>query len=473
LNGERATGFHRLPSRLGILVACAALLLVVGMTVRASHGASRVGGVSDGTGVRSSPIKHVVILYQENHSFDNVLGRFCVSPPDGHQPCDGATSGLTHSGKRIPLRRQPDLVPSVGHQRSATIRAIDQGRMDGFDFVPSCSQALRYRCYTQSFRSQIPNLWALAGHFVVADRIFEDSPTPSWASHIVLVASTLDGFVGENPISATRFTTSAPNWGCDSRKDALWSNGHRTIEVPSCIPDQEGRGPYRASPVQYVPTIFDRLQAAGLTWKIYGGLGRRNGGPGWAWTICPTFYECLGSPQRRNLIDDTDILKAARSGTLPSLSIVTPRGGYSQHNGDLMTRGDNWIGAVVSALERSPEWRSTAIFLTYDDCGCFYDHVAPPWPRLGVRLPFVIVSPYARAGFTDPGVGSLASILAYVEHTFALAPLSENDAHAYDFSNSFDYSQRPLPGVPMKWTHIRAADRAYAAAHPPRRTDPT
>ena len=152
---------------------------------------------------------------------------------------------------------------------------------------------------------------------------------------------------------------------------------------------------------------------------------------------------------------------------------MTPTGGVSQHNGDLMTPGDNWIGKVVSAIEKGPEWRSTAIFITYDDCGCFYDHVARPWPRLGVRLPFVIVSPYARAGFTDPSVGSIDSILAYVEHTFGVAPLTRNDAHAYDFWKSFDYTQAPLPGVPMVRTIVQKAVREYAAAHPPNPNDPT
>ncbi len=420
-----------------------------------------------------SPIKHVVIVFQENHSFDNVLGRFCVSPPDGHQPCDGATSGLTHDGKRIPLRPQPDITPEIGHRQRWAVVAMDHGKMDGFNLITGCSSRKRYPCYTQSFQSQIPNLWDLAGHFVVADHIFEDYPTPSWASHMLLVSSTMDGFVGENPTISQFTSRRGPNWGCDSYRDALWWSGRKAINVPSCIPDRSGRGPYRASPVRYVPTIFDRLQASGLTWKIYGGKGSENGATGWAWAICPTFYECLGSSQRNNLVNDTDILSAAQSGALPSLSIVTPRGGYSQHNRDSMTVGDNWIGSVVSAIENGPEWGSTAVFITYDDCGCFYDHVAPPWSRLGVRLPFVIVSPYAKAGFTDPTVGSLDSMLAYVEHTFGVRALTRNDAHAYDLSNSFDYAQRPLPGVPMVNTAVPKSELAYIAAHPPSRNDPT
>src|SRR5262249_1552154 len=154
-------------------------------------------------------------------------------------------------------------------------------------------------------------------------------------------------------------------------------------------------------------------------------------------------------------------------------SVVTPTMVNSQHNRVSMSMGDNWIGSVVSAIENGPDWDSTAIFITWDDCGCFYDHVRPPWPRLGIRLPMVIGSPYAKAGFTDPNVGSLNSVLSYVEHTFDLAPLSRNDSSAYGFSNSFEYSQPALPGVPMVRTHVPRSERDYIAAHPPNPFAPT
>jgi phospholipase C len=441
----------------------AAVALLVGgvMAVRAPHRA---------TGA-SSPITHVVILFLENHSFDNVLGGFCASPPDGHEPCDGATRGRLHNGTRIPLHPQPDIVPEVSHTRQSAILSMDGGKMDGFNLIANCQGAAGYQCYTQSFQSQIPNLWALAGHFVVADHIFEDYPTPSWASHMVLASSTMDGFIGDNP-GVHNGQNGGPNWGCDSQKDAPWSNGHAVSLVPSCIPNQDGQGPYRPSPVRYVPTIFDRIQTAGRTWKIYAG-DATEGGDGWAWAICPTFYDCLGSSQRQNLVADSELLTDAQAGTLPSLAVVAPSYADSEHNGRSMSVGDNWIGSVVSALENGPEWGSTAIFITYDDCGCFYDHVAPPWPRLGLRLPMVIVSPYARAGFTDPGVGSIDSILSYVEHTFGLSPLTRNDASAYDFSNAFDDAQAPLPGVTMVRTHVPRSELRWIAAHPPNPWDPT
>jgi phospholipase C len=436
-----------------MVAACSALLLVAAIAARTPHTARAA----------ASPIKHVVIIFQENHSFDSVLGLFCASPPDGHQPCDGTTSGLAHNGKRIRLRPAPDIVPRANHSRRSALTGMDGGKMDGFNLISQCSGADGYRCYTQSFQSQIPNVWALAGKYVVADHIFEDYPTPSWASHMVLASSTPEGFFGEDPRSIA---------GCDTHEDAQWWSGHAWIEVPSCIPDKRGRGPYRSSPVPYVPTIFDRIQSAGLTWKIYGGHGNGDGS-GWAWAICPTFYECLGSSQRQNLVNDTDVLTAASNGTLPSLSVVTPTEANSQHNRVSMSQGDNWVGSVVSAIESGPEWDSTAIFITWDDCGCFYDHVPPPWPRLGIRLPMVIVSPYAKAGFTDPNVGSVDSMLSYVEHNFDLSPLTRNDLRAYDFSDSFEYSQPALPGVPMLTTRVSRSELNYIAAHPPNPLDPT
>jgi phospholipase C len=107
-----------------------------------------------------------------------------------------------------------------------------------------------------------------------------------------------------------------------------------------------------------------------------------------------------------------------------------------------MLTGDNWINQIVSAIQVSPDWSSTAIFITYDDCGCMYDHVPPPngW---GVRLPMVIVSPYAKLGFSDSTPTTVAGVLAFAEHVFGLAPLNSTDGSAYDFSRSFCFSGPP------------------------------
>jgi phospholipase C len=146
-------------------------------------------------------------------------------------------------------------------------------------------------------------------------------------------------------------------------------------------------------------------------------------------------------------------------------------GGTAQHNGHSMGRGDNWIGKVVNEIEHSRDWSSTAIFITYDDCGCFYDHVRPgknpDGTQQGIRLPMVIVSPYAKRSYTDSHSASLASILRFTEKTFGLKALNVNDARAYDYANTFNFGAQPTGArVQLRQYAIPAASRRYLAAHP-------
>jgi phospholipase C len=204
---------------------------------------------------------------------------------------------------------------------------------------------------------------------------------------------------------------------------------------------------------------MDRLDAAGLTWRLYASSTG-----GYSWAICPTFAECLDTSQHNNQVANTDFATDATNGTLPNFSVLLPGAPTSQHNGFSMQRGDNWIGQAVQAVETGPDWKSTAIFITWDDCGCFYDHVPPPG-GLGIRVPMIIVSPYARAGYTDTTTASFASLLAYTEHTFNLQPLATADANAYDYANSFNYTQTPLTPTLMHTTRISTAERRYIATH--------
>jgi phospholipase C len=415
----------------------------------------------------TSPIQHVVIIYQENHSFDDVLGKLCAQAGSSRDPCDGATTGQLHTGETISLSREPDIVPDVLHNVASQQTAINGGAMNGFDLIRGCGSSTGYACYAQYDPSQIPNLAALAQNFAVSDRTFEVGRSPSWGGHLTVAAATLDGFDGDNPKGG-----SGPGWGCDSQNTAKWWDGHRWTLQPSCVPDQQGQGPYKKSRVKYVPTIFDRVEQAGLTWKLYAGNGKGGGGT-YAWTICPSFYECLGSQQSNNFVPSTQVMTDAAAGALPSFAIVTPNAPVSQHNTNSMAQGDNWIGNIVSAIENGPDWSSTAIFIAYDDCGCFYDHVPPPSSDLGIRVPLVIVSPYAKPGYTDSTTASYASMLAYTEHTFGLAPLNQVDGNAYDYANSFNYSKPPRGGVRMTSTGIPASERAWLAAHPGAPDDPT
>jgi phospholipase C len=251
---------------------------------------------------------------------------------------------------------------------------------------------------------------------------------------------------------------------------------------PSCIPAKPGElnpqqypynGAFRSTKVQYVPTIMDRLDAKHLTWKLYSSYS--------VWSICPSFAECEYGPQHVNVVPTTNFLTDAATGHLPSYSVLLPSGpggGTSQHNGSSMLNGDNWIGQAINGLQKSPDWSSTAVFITYDDCGCFYDHVKPgvnpDGTPQGIRVPMVIVSPFAKVAYTDVHPATFASILRFTEEAFALPALSVNDGHSYDLADSFNFAA-PVAGPRafMVLHPVSAASKNYIAKHPPDPDDPT
>ena len=473
-----------------------------------------VVGVSLGAGVTSvaaaapavtpaagpNPIQHVIVILQENHSFDNVLGKLCAEVKSGQMTrpgkdarCDGATTGTTSTGQVVKLASATDYVPALGHSVEGQQRDIDAGKMDGFNGAPTCSTLAV--CYSQydplagpcSAGSCIPNLAALAEKYTISDRTFELYSSPSWAGHLVWATANQDGFQGDNPQNPTASDPQPKSigsgWGCDSGRVERW--GPSQESVPSCVPDPTGfLGPnwssYTGPRAPYVKTIFDELSAKGLTWKIYGGAGAPSPGStssftdsGWQWAICPTFVECLYTSQRNNLVSNTQLATDAANGQLPSYAIVTPLADESQHNNDDMSAGDNFIGSTVAGIEASREWSSTAIFIEYDDCGCFYDHVNPLQynSQWGVRVPVVIVSPYAKLGYTDSKPTTFAGTLAFVEHTFGLAALdSATDGSAYDYRGAFCFDPQangctqagaaPTPMVSQTPTPLTASQKA-------------
>ena len=487
-------------------VVCAftivAVTVALALSTSAAGSAASPASAAGTTAAAPNPITHVVVILEENHSFDNVLGKFCAEVQSGSlkRPgkdgrCDGATTGTISTGQTIPLASAADYVPFADHSVVGQQRDIDGGKMDGFNGDPNCTSDLG-ACYSQydpeagpcAAKSCIPNLAALATQYTVSDRTFESDASPSWAGHLVWATANQDGFYGTNPITSStgpQPVAVGSGWGCDSGRVTPW--GPAKVLVPSCVPDAKGSlGPnwagYTGPTAPYVPTIFDELSARGLSWKIYGGDGTP--GPtsspysaqGWQWAICPTFAECLYSQQRNNVTSTTQLLTDASAGDLPSYSIVTPTAADSQHNNNDMSVGDNYIGQTVSAIQSGPDWASTAIFITYDDCGCFYDHVNPlqynaSW---GIRVPMVIVSPYAKLGYTDSTPTTFAGTLSFVEHLFGLAPLNSTDASAYDYRGAFCYNPTvagcipagltPLTAVRQKPTRLSPAQQAAQTA---------
>jgi len=450
-----------------LLTGLAALVIAaVALLIGISHGRVGHGQEASGTTLPFSPIQHVVVIYQENHSFDNVLGALCVQA----SRCDGVTTGLLANGQTIPLPDSPDIVPAASHTGKGQLKAMDGGKMDGFNTMGGCTVKKGYPCYDQYQPSQIPNVTSLATGFVISDRTFEDATIPSWQAHMMFASSTLDGYAvspgtGPNP--------PGPGSACDSTKTAWWTGPDGTIKVPACIPDYDldpavypYGGAFRSTPVPQVPTIMDRMDDGGVSWKIYAGV------PGWS--ICPTFADCYFTSEADNMVPLAEVVSDASNGTLPDVSILTGGASTSQHNSHSMRAGDDWIGKVVGSIMNGPDWPTTAIFLTWDDCGCFYDHVAPPPDSgLGVRVPMIIISPYAKQGYTDSNTASFASVNAFIEQRWGLPPLTSLDSDGYDYADSFDFSDVNKSRPRMVNLPVSKAERSYIAAHPGDPDDPT
>jgi phospholipase C len=435
------------PWRLGRPFWLAALIFATGGLIVFRGTAPPAAGVEAITTAPAGPIQHVVIIDQENHSFDNLLGVLCVQL---HR-CDGTTTGVVSNGHggdiafRMPSA--PDLVGSVGHEPTDQEMAIDGGKMDGWAGISGCELSTGFACVSQYQPSQIPNIAALASQYVISDHTFEPGLSASWGSHLELAASTLDGFLGVNPSNST----GGVGWGCDSDLTSPWqpSPGAPIQIVPSCVPEPDGTGAFESTPVKWVPTIMDRLRNAGLSWGIYAP-GRGSSGYGWA--VCPTFADCLDTTEASHQHDSSKFASVAAAGALPAFSILIPSGTDSQHNSQSMIVGDNWIAQNVQAIMSGPDWSSTAIFITWDDCGCFYDHVSPPGSE-GIRVPMIIVSPYAKAAYDDSTPATFDSLLAFTEHVFGLAPLNASDGSVYDYSNSFTVTLSAKPGATRPAVH--------------------
>jgi phospholipase C len=185
-------------------------------------------------------------------------------------------------------------------------------------------------------------------------------------------------------------------------------------------------------------SIFDELTAHGRTWRIYYALPR--------WVLRGTVWEQIIPPgHARDLTTASRFFTDLARGRLPAFSFVQPGFGYSEEPREDIGQGDAWLGQLVSAVARSRYWRSTAIFITYDEGGGFWDHVGPPRARgYGTRVPLVIVSPWARCGSYWPRSTSM-SVLSFMQHLWNLPPLTSLNARQNDLLAAFDFHQRALP----------------------------
>ncbi|HUY13275.1 MAG TPA: alkaline phosphatase family protein [Terriglobia bacterium] len=365
-------------------------------------------------------IQHIVFIIKENRSFDNYFGQF--------PGADGATTGITSTGQVIPLRHTPDQVGDIGHDWPSAINAMDGGKMDHFDLIARGNVNGEYLSYSQLTQADIPNYYTYARQFVLADQMFSSLHGPSFPNHLYTIAAQSGGVISV-PLNNTF------NWGCDAP-------GNTSVQVLDNLGDISD-----VFPCFDFPTLADNLDTAGIDWKYYAPPENARG-------YQYSTYDAINHIRNSSLwsqhvVLDTQFVTDAANGNLAPVSwLVT--GNNSEHPPNSTCQGENWTVAQINAIMRGPDWNSTAIFLVWDDFGGFYDQVKPPnfdQYGLGPRVPLIIISPYARPGYISHTQYEFSSVLKFIEDRFNLPSLTERDAAANDTTDSFDFTQQPLPPV--------------------------
>jgi len=380
----------------------------------------------------ATPIKHVVFIIKENRSFDHMFGRF--------PGADGVTSGMDH-GTVVPLTAATDdrIPRDLPHDHEAAVRDYDGGKMDGFN---QSATAATWAFTQFQGPEDLPNYWHWAEQFVLGDRFFASVDGPSFPNHLFTIAAQSGGTVDNPspPVKLGGFKT----WGCDAPLGEY-------VQVA----DTEGK-------TQVVPPCFDfqtegdLLDRAGIPWAYYSAppvpYGHR-AHSGYIWSAYAAVRHIRDDPNEwdSHMFPVQHVLQDIEEGDLPPVTWITPEFALSEHPEYSFCKGENWTTRVVDAVMRSPMWKDTAIFVTWDDWGGFYDHVAPPQVDrfgLGIRVPLLVISPYARKGHIDHRWGEFSSVLRFIEDNWGLTQLTHRDRAAWDLFYDFDFSRPARPADP-------------------------
>jgi phospholipase C len=370
------------------------------------------------------PIDHIVVVMMENRSFDHYFQKL---PEYGQPDVDVAPAAYTNpdaNGMPVaPFRDSALCVVDTNHEWAGTHNQINGGMMDGFfatndgwnelptganmdESLRAGNRALGY--YTAD---DLPFYYWLASEFAIGDRYFSSVAGPTWPNRMYLYAASSFGAV------------------------------HNDFVTPDKV-------------------LFDYLEQRQVSWKVYVSTT-----PGMA-----IFLEKYGKyAQEGHFIPIENYFLDAEAGTLPQVAFVDPgiaREGYDQndeHPPAIPMFGENFVATVVDALAKSPQWDKSAFFLTYDEHGGFYDHVVPPkacapddiapilkdgdtdakFDTLGVRVPFIVVSPYAKKHFVSHRTYDHTSIIRFIQARFQIPALTNRDANAEAPWEMFDFDNAP------------------------------
>lgn len=364
------------------------------------------------------PIKHVVFIIKENHSYDNIFARF--------PGADGAKYAR-EGDKKVKLGITPDHLPfDISHTGGAAGFSVNYGRMNRFYLLPGAKQFGHDYADSAYVKSEIPAYWAYAKRFTLADHFFSTIMGPSFPNHLATIAGEADGVV-DNPHGQRNLV-----WGCDAQGNSLVK-----VQLPSGALTQ-------ARPCFNFDTLADEANRANVSWRYYAAP---YGNPGYVWAAFDAIQHIRDSSQWANAdIPDMRFMKDVSQGKLADITWVTPEAATSDHPPASMCQGENWAVQHINAIMRSKFWSSTAIVLTWDDFGGFYDHVVPPYVSrfvFGPRVPTIVISPYALPHKVVHQTYDFSSMIQFAENVFGLGHLPDYDARVPSIASMFNFNQQP------------------------------
>jgi phospholipase C len=371
------------------------------------------------------PISRVIYLMLENRSFDNLFGKY-------GKGSDGATTGV-NLGQEAPLGPCPQwLAGDLPHDHAAAINCLNGGKLDGF----AGGAYGQFFSYTQFDRQDLPNYWKWADEFVLCDHFFASAFGPSHPNHLFAIAGQSGGtFDNPENIEVKRLPDRKviKSWGCDAYGDGVFI----------FTKDQQGNLAKHNTCFDF-KTVGEQLSEKKIDWAMYAADPTQSG---YFWNA----YNAIGNVFHTDMFHEhtrsvdnfvTDIKK----GVLPSVTWIMPRFEQSDHPPWNSAFSHNWVTDIVNALMASPMWEHTALFITWDEWGGFYDHVAPKQIDdigLGFRVPMLVLSPYARKGYVDDAVGEFSTPLRLIADNWDLPYLTDRIRKTHNFEHVFDFKQQP------------------------------
>ena len=443
---------------------CAALIAMLAFTSCAAGSSSATTGstlpswlspaAGSGSGGSSNYISHVVVVIQENRSFDDLFATF--------PGADGATQGKEKlpSGDQIVDLQEVDLASPCdwGHSWGAYLKDWDKGKMDKFNLEGGgvkCPGHAGTAVYQYVNPSEIEPYWTLAQQYVLSDHMFQTQGSGSFTAHQDLIrgGTTINASQTESLVD---FPSHHP-WGCDSPPGTVTSL--LVSNPPKPLKREFDKGPFPCtddfpSSGSYYETLRDLLDANSVSWTYYSPPVV--GGTGGLWNAFDAISAVRNGPEwKANIHNTTTLFSDITNGKLANVSWVVPDDVNSDHPGGGKDLGPSWVASVVNAIGESSYWNSTAIIVVWDDWGGFYDNAVPPFQDqqggLGFRVPTIVVSPYtivgksSRGGYISHTNYEYGSILKYIEENFNLGSLGTTDRRATSIGNVFNYSQQPRP----------------------------